>query len=286
MCTNLFSGFLGCSDNYIHSDAVILGAPMDQTVTFRAGSRTGPREIRNTSEVLEEYSPRLDRDLADYCYYDMGDVLIVPGMVEENLERIAQKTAQVLRDNKLLIMLGGEHLVSLPAVKSAADLYPNLSVVHFDAHADLRDHYMGIKLSHATVMKRITEKIGGHNLFQFGIRSGTREEFVFARSSVNLYRGVNVEDVSKTVKALKGRPVYITLDIDVLDPAYAPGTGTPEPDGCTPGDLFAALEVLADLNIVGIDLVEVCPACDETQRTAVLAAKLVREAILLFTNHR
>ncbi|MFZ5596662.1 MAG: agmatinase [Bacillota bacterium] len=276
------SGFLGSRDEYGSARAVILGAPMDQTVSFRSGARGGPAQIRMASDVLEEYSPRLDRDLADILYTDLGDVAVVHGLVEETLERIGLSVSRVLRDGKLPVMLGGEHLVSLPAVRSAAEVYPGLSVVHFDAHADLRDLYMGAALSHATVMRRIVEIIGGENLYQFGIRSGTREEFQFARSRANYYPGVNAGDVLRAAEKLQGRPVYVTLDIDVLDPAFAPGTGTPEPGGCTPDQLFSALEALAGLNVIGFDLVEVCPACDQSGRTAILAAKLVREALLIF----
>lgn len=275
---------MGSCEDYEVSRAVILGAPMDQTASFRSGARHGPRSIRGVSEVLEEYSARLDRDLAEFMYADIGDILIIPGKVEENLERIEKTVDKVLRDGKLTVMLGGEHLVTLPAVRCAASLFQGLSVIHFDAHADLREQYMGVELSHATVMRRVVETVGGENLFQFGIRSGTREEFAYARSSVNFFPEViNMVDVLRVAESLKGKPVYITLDIDVLDPAYAPGTGTPEPDGCTPGQIFSALEAFSDLNVVGFDLVEVCPAYDHTDRTAILAAKIVREAILLFT---
>lgn len=284
MFTEVFSGFMGSCDDYSASRAVIVGAPMDQTVSFRSGARHGPRQIRSVSEVLEEYSPRLDRDLSDLRYYDAGDVLVVPGMVEENLERIADTAGKILGEGKLLIMLGGEHLVTLPAVKSAAGYYPDLSVIHFDAHADLRDRYLGMSLSHATVMRRVTEIVGPENLFQFGIRSGTREEFVFARSSVNFHSSVDAGDVARAAERLKGKPVYVSLDIDVLDPAFAPGTGTPESGGCAPVQLLEALEALSGLQVVGFDLVEVCPAYDQSERTAILAAKLVREALLIFAD--
>lgn len=275
---------MGSSDDYQESGAVILGAPMDQTVSFRSGTRNGPRQIRSVSEVLEEYSPRLDRDLAEFAYTDLGDVLIVPGKLEENLERIAKSVDKVFRDGKLLIMLGGEHLVTLPAVKCAASLHPELSVIHFDAHADLREQYLGMSLSHATVMRRISEVIGSDKIFQFGIRSGTREEFAYARDNTNIYPELNTENIARVAQGLNGRPVYISLDIDVLDPAYAPGTGTPEPCGCSPNQLFSALEALSGLNVVGFDLVEVCPPYDQSERTAIMAAKLVREAILLFSD--
>lgn len=283
MYTEVFSGFLGSCDDYDGARAVILGAPMDQTVSFRSGARNGPRSIRSVSEVLEEYSPRLDRDLAELTYTDLGDILIIPGKVEENLERIEKSAEKVLQDGKFPIILGGEHLVTLPAVRCAASLFQGLAVIHFDAHADLREQYLGMGLSHATVMRRVVEIIGGENLFQFGIRSGTREEFAYARSSVNFFPdAINMEDITRVAGSLKGKPVYITLDIDVLDPAYAPGTGTPEPGGCTPAQVFSALEALSGLNVVGFDLVEVCPAYDHTERTAILAAKILREALILF----
>jgi len=282
MQTEVFNGFMGSTEDYDRSGAVILGAPMDQTVSYRAGSRHGPRQIRSVSEVLEEYSPRLDRDLADYTYADMGDVLIIPGLVEENLDRIALSAGKVLSDGKFLIMLGGDHLVSLPAIRSAAERNAGLAVLHFDAHADLRDDYLGMRLSHATVMRRVGEIIGLENLFQFGIRSGTREEFALAGAAGNLSGSVRADDIRAAAGKLKGKKVYISIDIDVFDPAFAPGTGTPEPGGCTPEEIFTALETLAGIDAVGLDLVEVCPAYDETERTAILAAKLVRESILLF----
>lgn len=284
MYTEVFSGFMGSGDDYEGARAVILGAPMDQTVSYRSGARNGPRQIRSVSEVLEEYSPRLDRDLAEVSYTDLGDILIIPGKVEENLDRIEKSVGKVMRDGKFAVTLGGEHLISLPAIRSAASLFKDLAVIHFDAHADLRDQYLGMSLSHATVMRRVVEAIGGsQRLYQFGIRSGTREEFSYARSSVNFYPYViNADDVSKVAEELKGKPVYISVDIDVVDPAYAPGTGTPEPGGCTPAQIFSALEALSGLDVIGFDLVEVCPAYDQTERTAILAAKIVREAILLF----
>jgi len=284
MYNEVFSGFMGSGDDYESAAAVIIGAPMDQTTSFRPGTRHGPRQIRSVSEVLEEYSPRLDRDLADIRYTDLGDVAVVPGQVEESLDRIARSATRVLKDGKVLFLLGGEHLVSLPAVQSAAGLHPGLAVIHFDAHADLREMYLGMRLSHATVMRRVAEIIGGDNVYQFGVRSGTREEFSYARSAVNFHDLLKAEEVALAAEKLRGRPVYITLDIDVLDPAYAPGTGTPEPGGCSPLELFSALEALAGLKVVGFDLVEVCPPFDPSQRTAVLAAKLLREALLLFTD--
>ncbi|KJS16401.1 MAG: agmatinase [Peptococcaceae bacterium BRH_c4b] len=277
-----FNGFMGSSPDYGKADIVIMGAPMDITVSFRPGARFGPHHIRLVSVGLEEYSPVAERDLSDYVYHDLGDVEIVPGRVEKNLEYIAEAMDGVLSDRKFPVLLGGEHLVTLPAVEKAASHYPGLVVVQLDAHADLRDEYLGEKLSHATVMRRVAEVVGGRNIFQCGIRSGAREEFRFAREETNLYHEVNGENIENIIAGVAGRPVYLTLDIDVVDPAYASGTGTPEPGGCSAKEILQALHMLARLPVVGFDLVEVCPVYDPGESTSLLAAKLIREAILLF----
>jgi agmatinase len=277
-----FTGFLGSSPDYDKADIVILGAPMDMTVSFRPGTRFAPHHIRTVSAGLEEYSPVADRDLCDYKYYDMGDVEMVPGRVEKNLGFIARAVGDVLADGKFPILLGGEHLVTLPAVERAASNYPGLVVLQLDAHADLRDEYQGESLSHATVMRRVAEVVGGGNVFQCGIRSGTREEFIYARQQTQMYNDVSIKNIDSIIAGVAGRPVYLTLDIDVVDPAYAPGTGAPEPGGCTAGEILKALHLLGRLPVVGFDLVEVCPVYDPGEGTSLLAAKLVREAILLF----
>ncbi|MGQ9556875.1 MAG: agmatinase [Desulfurispora sp.] len=265
---------------------VIVGAPMDFTVSFRTGTREGPRHIRLVSAGLEEYSPELDRQLDEVAFADWGDVVMQPGRVAGSLGRIAEVLRPLYRAGKIPLLLGGEHLVSLPAIEEAARVYPDLAVLHFDAHADLRHEYLGETLSHATVMRRVCEIIGAGNLYQFGIRSGTREEFAFAREHCHLYRRCEAPQLQELVQRLAGRPVYISLDIDVLDPAFAPGTGTPEPGGIEPRTLFEALYQLAGLQVVGLDIVEVCPVYDPSGATSILAAKLVREAVLLWAPPR
>jgi agmatinase len=274
------SGFIGCAGDYPPARVVLVGAPMDGTVSFRAGAREGPRQIRQVSQGLEEYSVDLDRDLAECCYYDAGDLVLPPGNVPESLRRISLAAGAILRGGKFPLFLGGEHLISYAVLREAVKLHPGLAVVHLDAHADLRDEYLGERFSHATVMRRVAELIGGENLYQFGIRSGARDEFVFARDRTNIYLNRVVEPLAENLPRLKGKPVYVTLDIDVVDPAYAPGTGTAEPGGCTAGEIIQAVHLLGQLNLVGFDLVEVSPVYDHSQRTALLAAKLVREVIL------
>lgn len=274
--------FLGAQESYEDAQAVLLGIPMDYTVSFRPGTRLGPASIRNVSVGIEEYSPYYDRELGDYTYCDLGDLALPFGNVEKSLEIIEQASRQILAAAKFPIFLGGEHLVSYPLIKPFAEKYPDLRVVHFDAHADLRTDYYGEYNSHATVMRKVAEMLGPKRLYQFGIRSGTREEFLFAKEYTNLVREDVLEALETALPELEGYPVYVSLDIDVVDPAFAPGTGTQEAGGCTSKEILKAIHLLDRLNVVGFDLVEVSPVLDSSERTALLAAKLVREAILGF----
>lgn len=278
--------FMGGDTPYESSDAVILGIPMDYTVSFRPGTRMGALSIRNVSVGIEEYSVYLDRDLADYDYCDLGDLALPFGNVDKSLDLIEQASRQILGDGKFPIFLGGEHLVTYPLIKPFVEKYPDLRVVHFDAHADLRTNYYGENNSHATVMHKVVEMLGPKRVYQFGIRSGIREEFLYARENTYLVLEEVLEPLKAVLAELKGKPVYVTLDIDVVDPAFAPGTGTQEAGGCTSREIIEAIHVLQDLNVVGFDLVEVSPATDSSERTALLAAKLVREAILSFVGPR
>jgi len=280
--TEKLGSFMGSGDSYDDCPLVIIGAPMDFTVSFRPGARYGPAEIRNVSEGLEEFSFDLQMDLSQRCYFDAGDIALPFGNVNKSLECIENTMEILLRDGKKPVMLGGEHLVSLPAVKKAAEAYPGLVVLHFDAHADLRDNYLGEKFSHATVMRRIAELVGGERVFQLGIRSGTREEYQWGKENTCIYPGKIIEPLHDIINEIKGLPVYISLDIDVVDPAFAPGTGTPEPGGCSSSEILRALHMLRDINVIGMDIVEVCPILDRSQITSLLAAKLVRDSILLF----
>lgn len=279
---NRVTKFLGAIDNYEESDTVLVGIPMDYTVSFRPGTRMGPQQIRTVSYGLGMYSVYLDKDLNDKRYYDLGDMILPFGNVSKSLEIIETVTRQLLMDRKFPIMIGGEHLVTYPIVKAFVDRYPGLVVVHFDAHADLRTEFFGEENSHATVMRRVAEVIGPRNLYQFGIRSGIKEEFLYARENTNTYIDKVMEPLQKVIPQLGDRPVYVTLDIDVVDPAYAPGTGTPEAGGCSSREIIQAIHELALTNVVGFDLVEVSPMTDQSERTALLAAKIIREAILSF----
>lgn len=272
--------FIQSKANYYESKAVLVGVPMDFTVSFRPGTRMAPRKIREASYGLEEFSPYCNDSLADKSYYDAGDLDIPFGNVKKSLEIIEQAASVILKDGKIPVFIGGEHLITYPIVRQVAQKYPELKVLHFDAHADLRDTFFGEKLSHATVMRRVCECIREKHLFQFGIRSGVKEEFDFAEQ----YTYMNLIDVKEpfldSLKELRGYPIYITMDIDVVDPAFAPGTGTPEPGGCSSREILEVISYFRELNIVGFDLVEVSPINDLSERTSLLAAKIIREVLL------
>lgn len=274
------NGFLEAKEDYDSAKTVIIGAPMDFTVSFRAGTRFGPERIRQVSYGLETYSVYADDALDDKNFCDIGDIELPFGNVEKSLDMIGMSAKKILSDGKIPFFLGGEHLITYPIVKEVIKKYPDLVVLHFDAHADLRDTFFGEKLSHATVLRRVSEEVKDKHIFQFGIRSGVKEEFVYAGLHTNMYPLEVKAPFFQVLDSLKGKPVYITLDIDAVDPAFAPGTGTPEPGGCTSCDILEVVKGFSKLNIVGIDLVEVSPASDLSDRTALLAAKIVRETII------
>ncbi len=274
--------FLESSNNLDECDQVILGLPMDATTSFRPGTRLAPYRVREVSEGLEAYSIYQDKSLEDIHFYDAGSVIIPFGNVQESLSRMEKVARAFLELNKKIYSIGGEHLVSLPLIKAYHEKYPDLAVIQLDAHADLRMDYLGEQLSHATVMRRVVDLIGPGRLFQLGIRSGLKEEFEFAAAHTNLY----LDEVVSAISGVKGkigrRPVYVTVDIDVLDPAFAPGTGTPEPGGITTRELIKTLLEFKDLNVVGFDVVEISPPYEPSDNTAILGAKLIREALLAF----
>lgn len=263
--------------------AVLMGAPMDWTVSFRPGARFGPAAIRAVSDGVEEYSLYRDRSLDEIAFYDAGDLDLPFGNARRSLAVIEAAAEDLLAGGHFPFFLGGEHLISLAPIKAAFRRHPDLVVIHLDAHADLRPEYAGEAESHASVMRRVLESCPGITLHQLGIRSGTADEFSLARQKTNLVPFEVVEPLRRLRPQLEGRPVYLTLDIDVVDPAFAPGTGTPEPGGITSRELLAAIQLLDGLNLVGCDLVEVCPPYDQTGRTAVLAALVVRELLLTVT---
>ena len=275
--------FLGCDDAYEDAHIVLFGAPFDSTTSYRPGTRFAARTMRAESYGLETYSPYQDLDLEDARVFDGGDLELPFGDTARALGMIRDFAAEVLADGKLPLLIGGEHLVSLPAIEAAAEKYPDLAVIHFDAHTDLRDEYLGNRLSHATVIRRVWDILGDGRIHQFGIRSGERAEWQWARAGHTNLRPFTFAGLSDAVAAVKGRPVYLTIDLDVLDPSVFPGTGTPEAGGVTYVELMkAALSVIRGCRIVACDMVELSPPLDASGASTATALKLLREMLLAF----
>ncbi|MGN0478200.1 MAG: agmatinase [Hominenteromicrobium sp.] len=273
--------FLGCTAAYEDARIVLYGAPFDSTTSFRPGARFGPSAMRHESFGLETYSPYQDADLADCAVFDSGDLELCFGSAEAALADIESRADEILRDGKLPLLLGGEHLVTLGAVRAAVRRYPDLHIIHFDAHADLRDDYLGAKLSHACVLRRCHELLGDGRIHQFCIRSGDREEFRFARAHTSLHP-FDFTGLDETVSALRRQdvPVYFTIDLDCLDPAAFPGTGTPEAGGVSFVRLLGAIRTVCTARIIGADVNELAPMLDHSGVSTAAACKVLRELIL------
>lgn len=276
--------FIGCDCDYNDARIVLFGAPFDSTTSFRPGTRFASQSMRSESFGIETYSPYQDKDLTDIKVFDSGDLELPFGIPEQALLDIEERTQTILDDGKLPCMIGGEHLVTLGAVRAAAKKYDDLHVVQFDAHADLRNDYLGVKLSHACVMRRCHDLLGDGKIFQFGIRSGERDEFIFAKEHTFMNR-FDLGNVSKSVQNIGQAPVYFTLDLDVLDPSEFPGTGTPEAGGVSFIALLDAIKEVSKLNIVGFDINELSPVYDTSGRSTALACKILRE-ILILVSHK
>ena len=275
--------FIKSHPNYEESKAVLYGMPMDWTVSYRPGSRFGPNKIREVSIGLEEYSPYLDRELGDVKFFDAGDIPLPFGNPEKSLVEIETYVHMLLADGKIPMGMGGEHLVSLPVMKAVASKYDDLAIIHFDAHTDLRENYEGEEYSHSTPIRKIADHIGPKNVYSFGIRSGMKEEFEWAKENgMHLSKFEVLEPLKQVLPTLAGRNVYVTIDMDVLDPAHAPGTGTVDAGGITSRELLASIHAIAasGVNVVGFDLVELAPVYDHSDQTANTASKLIREMIL------
>lgn len=264
---------------YDEAKTVIFGAPFDSTTSFRPGTRFASRTMRSESFGLESYSPYQDKDLSEYPVFDSGDLELCFGNTESALADIQARVQTIMDDRKKPLMIGGEHLVTLGAVRAMVQKYPDLCIVHFDAHTDLREEYLGESLSHATVLRRIWDLVGDGRIHQFGIRSGERSEFEWAKIHTNLNK-FDFTGLDKTIKQLKGKPVYFTLDLDILDPSVFPGTGTPEAGGVSFVQLLDAIFKICSLNIVGCDINELAPIYDQSGASTAVALKTLREILL------
>ncbi len=267
--------WIGSLENYNDADIVMIGLPFDGTCSYRPGSRFAPERLRLASWGLEDYSPVYDRHLEDVKFYDAGELEFPLGNTQKSLDVIEENARQIYSDNKKYLGIGGEHLVTLPAVKACKDKHDNLTVIHFDAHTDLREDYLGEKLSHASVMRRIGEIIGFENIKQIGIRSGLKEEFELMKKYNTLVRG------SKDLDKIRNKKIFLSIDVDVLDPSVIPGTGTPEPDGLLYRELAEWIKYLQDFDIVGADVVELAPDYDKSEVSTAVVTKIIRDVLMI-----
>lgn len=280
--SNMLSGpFLSknwmCStDDFASSDIIMVGLPYDGTSCYKPGSRFAPQEIRLASDGIESFSPVFNKDLSEIKFYDAGELEFPFGNRECTLARIHNAAQETFNHNKKWLGIGGEHLVTLPAVKACHEKYPELALIHFDAHADLNETYLKQELSHATVIRRISEFINPENIAQIGIRSGTKEEYDWIKQNKTL-----MQSPGQLLDRIKNKPVYLSIDLDVLDPSVLPGTGTPEPGGLSFNDLILWLISFQGLNIVGADVVELSPHYDHSRASSITAARVIRELLFV-----
>ncbi|GAA0862693.1 agmatinase [Paraclostridium tenue] len=279
--------FMSMEDDYNESKLIVFGAGFDGTTSNRPGTRFASSSMRPEFYGLETYSPILDLDMDDYKICDIGDLELSIGNTDKVLDEIYKGTKAIVDDSKVPFMIGGEHLVTLPSFKAVYEKYNDIYVLHFDAHTDLRDEYNNNKNSHATVIKRIWDIVGDGKIFQFGIRSGTKEEFDFALKEKHTYMETHtINTFLDIVKSLEGKNVYLTIDLDVLDPSIFPGTGTPEPGGISYREFEEVFKVLknSNINLVGLDIVELSPDYDNTNVSTVVACKILRELALIVSD--
>lgn len=267
--------WMGQNEDYVSSDIVMLGMPFDGTVSYRSGSRFAPEQIRLASWGLEEYSPRFDKHLEDVNFHDAGDLEFPLGNTYKSLDLIEENVEQIYKDGKRVFGIGGEHLVTLPEIKAVAKFHKDLAIVHFDAHTDLREEYLGEEMSHSAVIRHASKIVGSENLKQIGIRSGMKEEWEFMKKHNTLIHEYSELD------ELKGKKIFVTVDLDCLDPSVMPGTGTPESGGMQFNELMGWFEYLKNFDIVGADVVELAPDYDASGVSTAVATKVIRELLMV-----
>jgi agmatinase len=273
--------FISANASFKKSKIVLLGCPYDGSASFRPGARFGPSAIRRASWGIETFSPYFGRDLSELSIHDMGDLELPLGEKKGSLDLIRKALRKILSEKKIPISLGGDHLITLSIVEEILRVYPHLYVIQIDAHADLREDYLGETLSHSTVMRKVADRLGEGRLFQVGIRSGTEEEFKLAKKMKSIVP-TDQGSLRSMVRRLRNQPVYLSLDLDVIDPSLLPGVGTPEPGGFTFQGFISLLKKLKTLHVVGFDMMELTPDYDPTQVSSITASVLLREMILAF----
>ncbi|CDE60871.1 putative agmatinase [Fusobacterium sp. CAG:439] len=267
--------WIGQNEDYNSADIIMLGLPFDGTVSYRSGSRFAPEQIRLASWGLEDYSPRFDRHLEDVNFHDAGDLEFPLGNTYKSLDLIERNVEEIYKDGKRVFGIGGEHLVTLPEIKAVSKFYKDLAIVHFDAHTDLREEYLGEEMSHSAVIRHASKIVGPENIKQIGIRSGMKEEWEFMKEYKTLISEYSELDV------LKDKKIFVTVDLDVLDPSVMPGTGTPESGGMQFNELIGWFEYLKNFDIIGADVVELAPDYDASGVSTAVATKVIRELLMV-----
>lgn len=281
-----------------HVDVAIIGIPFDTATTHRVGSRFAPAEIRNCSRLLRPFNPAQEVDIFEHCsVVDYGDVDVVPGFVEKTYDKIVEQMQPVFDARIIPIAMGGDHSVTLAELRAASKKYGKLALVQFDSHCDVWDEYFGEKYNHGTPFRRAVEEdlLSPEHSIQLGIRGS-----VYSPSDLDAARGLGFElattreiasmGIDKTIERIRQRveeyPVFLSFDIDFVDPAYAPGTGTPEVGGPTSREALDIVRGLAGLDFVGFDVVEVIPQYDGGEITSLLAANIMYEYLSLVARNK
>ncbi len=276
--------FMGAKRTIENCKVALFGVPYDGTSCFRPGARFGPSAVREDSNGIETYCPQLNLDLEDINFADLGSLDVPIGDTKLIIEYVKNATDILIRNNLKPLIIGGEHSITSGIIKSIINNYPDLIMIQLDAHADLRDEWLGNKFSHACTMKRCLEILPTKKIFQIGIRSGTKLEFIEMKKTNSLIPhalGDNAEYLEKALEEFKGKPIYLTFDLDWFDPSIMPGTGTPEPGGYFWNDFAAVTDVLKSHNLIGADVVELSPKLDNSGISSILAAKVIRSLIML-----
>lgn len=268
--------WMGQNPDYNSSDIIMLGMPFDGTVSYRPGSRFAPEQIRLASWGLEEYSPYFDKELADVNFHDVGDLEFPLGNTYKSLELIKKNVEAIYKDGKKVLGIGGEHLVTLPEIQAISKFYKDFAIVHFDAHTDLREEYLGEEMSHSAVIRHCSKIVEATNIKQIGIRSGMKEEWEFMKENNTLCTKYSDLD------CIKSKKIFVTFDLDCLDPSIMSGTGTPEAGGMTFNDLIGWFKYLNDFEIIGADVVELSPDYDTSGVSTAVATKVIRELLMIF----
>ena len=273
--------FIACRPPYPDARIVLFGIPFEGSVNLRTGADSGPRDLRLASDSIETYSPALERDLEDLGMADLGDCELGAGTPRERLARAREEVRGIWRPGLRIVMLGGDHTATLPVIEVLAPAIPDLRILQLDAHPDLREEFLGERYNYASAMARVMDVVAPERVYQVGMRTGAREEY--RRNAPHLYPAHTVhpiEAVRHLVAELTRHPLYVTIDVDVLDPSEAPGTGAPEPCGLSASELIEIVKLLEGCAIVGMDLMEVAHALDPSGRTGITASWILREAIL------